>query len=134
MSYLTVVHDNVTYYVVLVNYQTCSYKRYVIVLTVCCHTICIWFNALKTSINRMYIYVCNHFNFFYLYWKHVQSKTLNTFSVWPIFSPTQIVFWMSISWRPRIYWYMDILRCMDMFLITNILDLAYVQNYIRCLS
>jgi len=28
---------------------------------------------------------------------------------------------------------MDILRCMDMFLITKILDLAYVQNYIRCL-
>ena len=39
------------------------------------------------------------------------------------------VFWMSISWRQRIYWYMDILRCMDMFLITKILDLAYVQNY-----
>jgi len=29
---------------------------------------------------------------------------------------------------------MDILRCMDMFLITNILDLAYMQNYMRCLS
>ena len=29
---------------------------------------------------------------------------------------------------------MDILRCMDMFLITKILDLAYVQNYVRCLS
>ena len=29
---------------------------------------------------------------------------------------------------------MDILRCMDMFLITMILDLAYVQNYMRCLS
>ena len=29
---------------------------------------------------------------------------------------------------------MDILRCMDMFLITKILDLAYVQNYMRCLS
>jgi len=28
---------------------------------------------------------------------------------------------------------MDILRCMDMFLITKILDLAYVQNYMRCL-
>ena len=56
-------------------------------------------------------------------------------SVWPIFSPNQIaVFWMSISWRQRIYWYMDILRCMDMFLITKILDLAYVQNYMRCLS
>jgi len=25
---------------------------------------------------------------------------------------------------------MDILRCMDMFLITKILDLAYVQNYV----
>ena len=56
-------------------------------------------------------------------------------SVWPIFSPNQIaVFWMSISWRQRIYWYMDILRCIDMFLITKILDLAYVQNYMRCLS
>ena len=41
---------------------------------------------------------------------------------------------MSISWRQRIFWYMDILRCMDMFLITKILDLAYVQNYRRCLS
>ena len=29
---------------------------------------------------------------------------------------------------------MDILRCLDMFLITKILDLAYVQNYSRCLS
>jgi len=29
---------------------------------------------------------------------------------------------------------MDTLRCMDMFLITEILDLAYVQNYMRCLS
>ena len=29
---------------------------------------------------------------------------------------------------------MDIVRCMDMFLITKILDLAYVQNYMRCLS
>ena len=29
---------------------------------------------------------------------------------------------------------MDILRCMDMFFITKILDLAYVQNYMRCLS
>jgi len=29
---------------------------------------------------------------------------------------------------------MDILRCMDMFLIIKILDLAYVQKYIRCLS
>ena len=29
---------------------------------------------------------------------------------------------------------MDILRCMDKFLITKILDLAYVQNYMRCLS
>ena len=29
---------------------------------------------------------------------------------------------------------MDILLCMDMFLITKILDLAYVQNYMRCLS
>ena len=29
---------------------------------------------------------------------------------------------------------MDILRCMDMFLITKILDLAYVQNCMRCLS
>ena len=29
---------------------------------------------------------------------------------------------------------MDILRCMDVFLITKILDLAYVQNYMRCLS
>ena len=29
---------------------------------------------------------------------------------------------------------MDILRCMDMFLITKILDLAYMQNYMRCLS
>ena len=29
---------------------------------------------------------------------------------------------------------MDILRCMDMFLITKILDLAYVQNYLCCLS
>ena len=29
---------------------------------------------------------------------------------------------------------MDILQCMDMFLITKILDLAYVQNYMRCLS
>ena len=29
---------------------------------------------------------------------------------------------------------MDILRCMDMFLITKILDLAYEQNYMRCLS
>ena len=56
-------------------------------------------------------------------------------SVWPIFSPNQIaVFWRSISWRQRIYWYMDILRCIDMFLITKILDLAYVQNYMRCLS
>ena len=26
---------------------------------------------------------------------------------------------------------MDILQCMDMFLITKILDLAYVQNYMR---
>jgi len=48
------------------------------------------------------------------------------------FHPT--VFWMSISWRQRIYWYMDILRYMDMFLITKILDLAYVHNYMRCLS
>ena len=31
----------------------------------------------------------------------------------------------------RIYWYMDILLCMDMFLITKILDLAYVQNYMQ---
>ena len=45
-----------------------------------------------------------------------------------------IVFWMSISWRQRIYWYMDILGCMDMFLITKILDLAYVQKYMHCLS
>ena len=29
---------------------------------------------------------------------------------------------------------MDILRCMDMFLITKILDLDYVQNYMCCLS
>jgi len=29
---------------------------------------------------------------------------------------------------------MDILRCMDMFLITKILDLAYEQNYMRCIS
>ena len=29
---------------------------------------------------------------------------------------------------------MDILRCMDMFLITKILDLSYLQNYMRCLS
>ena len=29
---------------------------------------------------------------------------------------------------------MDILRCMDMFLINKILDLAYMQNYMRCLS
>jgi len=29
---------------------------------------------------------------------------------------------------------MDILRFMDMFLITKILDFAYVQNYMRCLS
>ena len=29
---------------------------------------------------------------------------------------------------------MDILRCMDMFLITKILDLANVQNHMRCLS
>ena len=29
---------------------------------------------------------------------------------------------------------MDILRCMDMFLITKILDLAYAQNYMHCLS
>ena len=29
---------------------------------------------------------------------------------------------------------MDTLACMDMFLITKILDLAYVQNYMRCLS
>jgi len=29
---------------------------------------------------------------------------------------------------------MDILRCMDMFSITKIFDLAYVQNYMRCLS
>ena len=29
---------------------------------------------------------------------------------------------------------MGILRCMDMFLISKILDLAYVQNYMRCLS
>ena len=29
---------------------------------------------------------------------------------------------------------MDILRSMDMFLITKILDLADVQNYMRCLS
>jgi len=29
---------------------------------------------------------------------------------------------------------MDILRCVDMFLITKKLDLAYVQNYMRCLS
>ena len=29
---------------------------------------------------------------------------------------------------------MDIVRCMDMFLITKILDLAYVQSYMRCLS
>ena len=29
---------------------------------------------------------------------------------------------------------MDILRCMDMFLNTKILDLAYVQNNMRCLS
>ena len=29
---------------------------------------------------------------------------------------------------------MDILWCMDMFLITKILDLAYVQNYMRCLA
>ena len=29
---------------------------------------------------------------------------------------------------------MDILRCLDIFLITKILDLAYVQNYMRCLS
>jgi len=29
---------------------------------------------------------------------------------------------------------MDILRCMDMFLITKILDLAYVKNYMRRLS
>ena len=29
---------------------------------------------------------------------------------------------------------MDILRCMDMFLINKILDLVYVQNYMRCLS
>jgi len=28
---------------------------------------------------------------------------------------------------------MDILRCVDMFLITKILDLAYVQNYMLCL-
>ena len=65
----------------------------------------------------------------------VYSTHVWKFSVWPIFSPNQItVFWMSISWRQRIYWYMDIFRCMDMFLITKILDLAYVQNYMRCLS
>ena len=29
---------------------------------------------------------------------------------------------------------MDILRCMDMFFITKILDLAYAQNCMRCLS
>jgi len=29
---------------------------------------------------------------------------------------------------------MDILRCMDMFLITKILDLSCVQNYMRCLA
>jgi len=29
---------------------------------------------------------------------------------------------------------MDMIRCMDMFLITQILDLAYVQNYMRSLS
>ena len=29
---------------------------------------------------------------------------------------------------------MEILRCMDMFLIIKILDLAYMQKYIRCLS
>ena len=29
---------------------------------------------------------------------------------------------------------MDILRCMDMFLITKVLHLAYMQNYMRCLS
>ena len=29
---------------------------------------------------------------------------------------------------------MDILWCMDMFLITKTLDLAYVQNYMRCIS
>ena len=63
------------------------------------------------------------------------STHKNIISVWHIFSPNQIaVFWMSISWRQRIYWYMDILRCVDMFLITKILDLAYVQNYMRCLS
>ena len=56
-------------------------------------------------------------------------------SVWPIFSPNQIaVFWMSISWKQQTYWYMDILRCMDMFLITKILELAYMQNYMCCLS
>ena len=29
---------------------------------------------------------------------------------------------------------MDILRCMNMFFITKILDLAYMQNYMHCLS
>ena len=58
-----------------------------------------------------------------------KTHTTKLLSVWPIFSPKFAVFWMSISWRHRIYWHMDILRCMDMFLITKILDLAYVQNY-----
>ena len=62
---------------------------------------------------------------------YTQLIVVYVISVWPIFSPNQIaVFWMSISWRQRIYWYMNILRCMDMFLITKILDSAYVQNYI----
>ena len=29
---------------------------------------------------------------------------------------------------------MDILRCMNMFFITKILGLAYVQNYMPCVS
>ena len=48
---------------------------------------------------------------------------LTNVSVWPILPPKMYFLknWNSISWRQPIYRCMEILRCMDMFLITKIL-------------
>ena len=81
-------------------------------------------NQLGASINtpaRREISSCSKITFLYILYDFVCGVNKSLFcccqlifilSVWPNFSPNQIVvFWMSISWRQRIYWYMDILRC-----------------------
>ena len=105
-------------------------------------------NQLGAFINtpaRIEISSCSKITFLYILYDFVCGVNKSLFcccqlifilSVWPNFSPQSDsrilnVYFMKTA-NILVYGYITVY--MKMFLITKILDLAYVQNYMRCLS